>query len=205
MQSKAGLIKKSIGAGILIGIGGTCYLLTSPPINSLLFSIGLISVVIFQCKLFTGIIGGTPFREYKHILIVLAGNTLGAYLTGFVVGFIGKVQGSSVQVLSAKIAQPGPETFIRALICGALMCIAVNLYSKTKNLFGLILPVMCFILSGFEHCVAQIFYIGCFHSINAEILIVLALGIAGNTLGAKAVNWFIGEGKKANENLQPQE
>lgn len=182
----------AILAGMLIGMGGTVYLSQSNPVvGSFLFAIGLFTIVVFQLHLFTGKIGYTPFQKPVYLIelaITWLGNLVGTGITAGMVrnsriygGMAEKVAG----IVDAKLADNFLSIFFLAVFCGMLMFIAVdcfrNVQGSTLRFIGVFVPVMVFILSGFEHVIANMYYFSlagvwsghCFASV-----IVMTLGNA---------------------------
>lgn len=177
------LLKKSILAGILIGLGGFAFLsIDNKIIGSTLFSFGLISVVLLGQKLYTGIIGYAKWSERLSVIIVLVGNFIGSALMGVMCSpFINLL---STYVITNKLNTTIPNMFIKSIICGMLIYLAVELYKHKQNLLCLIFPIVIFILSGAEHCIANIFY--CFASMNFDVRMIhfIPICIIGNSVGS---------------------
>ncbi len=78
-----------------------------------------------------------------------------------------------------------PSLLILGIFCGMLMYIAVEGYKRTTNPLIVVLPVMAFILCGFEHCIADMFYfaINCFKGTSASMLVDTLLRLLVITIG----------------------
>ena len=191
---------KAIYAGIFIGIGGTAYLaLDNKVIGSILFSIGLLTICIYNMNLYTGKIGYIIERKKGYItelLITLIGNFIGASLTGLIVrltrynNYIDKAK----SLVETKLNDNLLSIFILSIFCGILMYIAVNNYKKETNTLSkyilIFFSVIVFILSGFEHCIANIFYFAVSLSINTKVLLYLLIMIIGNSLGSIIISLY---------------
>lgn len=191
---------KAIYAGIFIGIGGTAYLaLDNKVIGSILFSIGLLTICIYNMNLYTGKIGYIIERKKGYItelLITLIGNFIGASLTGLIVrltryqNYIDKAK----SLVDIKLNDNLLSIFILSIFCGILMYIAVNNYKKETNTLSkyilIFFSVVVFILSGFEHCIANIFYFAVSLSINTKVLLYLLIMIIGNSLGSIIISLY---------------
>lgn len=160
-------------AGMMIGIGGTVYLsVNNPVIGSLLFAVGLFTIVVYQLNLFTGKIGYlilTPLNKVLKYIDLLAitwiGNFIGADLYCKCLYYIKPDLDAKATVLcNAKLTQPFLTTIILAIFCGLLMYIAVDNFKNSKSdigkYIGVFVCVSVFILCKFEHCVADMFYFG---------------------------------------------
>lgn len=177
------LLKKSILAGILIGLGGFAFLsIENKIVGSILFSFGLISIVLLGQKLYTGMIGYAKWSELSSMIIILVGNFIGSALIGIICSpFVNLL---SKCVITNKLNTTTSNMFIKSIICGMLIYLAVELYKQKENLLCLILPVVIFILSGAEHCIANIFY--CFASSYFDIRMIyfIPICIIGNSIGS---------------------
>jgi formate/nitrite transporter len=145
----------------------------------LVFSLGLILVVVGGAELFTGNALITMAFASKKVTLaqllhnwvtVYIGNFVGAILTAFIV-FLGKQYtfGNGAVGLSAlSIGEARTSfTFVQAIalgiMCNALVCMAVwmcySARTTTDKILAIILPIACFVTAGFEHCVANMYFI----------------------------------------------
>lgn len=172
--------RKSILAGILIGLGDIILLLTTPKIlGAILFSFGLVTIINMQLYLFTGKIGFLNKNNASQMLQILIFNFIGIAAT---VGLYAIANPSLIPLLSAAAAiKFGKETltlFINAVFCGMLIHFAV----KNKNILITIMSVVIFILIGAQHCIADFPYLLAKFSIHNLIAFIYI--IIGNSLGA---------------------
>ena len=87
-----------------------------------------------------------------------------------------KLQDSSLSVLLLSIG------------CGAMMYLAVDSYRKSKSWLFVIMPIVIFILSGFEHSIANMFYISLAGEWGWEAIRITAIAIVGNGIGSWLLN-----------------
>ena len=171
---------KSIFAGIMIGIA--CLISMNISINwvgAILFSIGLLIIVLRGYNLYTGKIGYvSSFKETPTILICIIGNLIGTFLISHTSDL------SSYNIMASKLSNPLYLTFIKSIGCGFLMYLAVDIYKKDKSTLGVITCVPAFILAGFEHSIADSLYIFSSGMMNIHILIFLIIVLIGNAIGA---------------------
>lgn len=73
--------------------------------------------------------------------------------------------------------------FILAVFCGILMYIAVDGYKEKGNPVILFLGVSVFILSGFEHCIANMFYFSLAGAWSVKAIVYLLIMTIGNSIG----------------------
>lgn len=188
-MKKLNLLLGAVLAGIAIGIGGTVYLsLDNKIVGSLLFSVGLYMVCLNGLNLFTGKVGYAVEQPLSYILdliIIWIGNFLG---TGFVALTINLTRVSGIKETAAKLSETklndSPiSLFILGIFCGILMFVAVDGYKNSSNPIILFTCVSVFILCGFEHCIADMFYFSISGSWNATAFIYILIITLGNSLG----------------------
>ena len=177
-------ILKSILAGVLIALAGIVYLsCTDKVVGSFLFSFGLCLVIILEANLYTGKVGYVNSkRDVFDLAIMLGVNLLSAFLVGLIAK-TGSLHDSADAVVSAKLDvfyDTWWITLLKSIGCGICIYGSVEGYKKTKSFIPVILGVMCFILAGFNHVVADAFYIGAarFYWINLVYLLLVAVGNA---------------------------
>lgn len=178
------LIAKSILAGVLIALAGIVYTkCTDKVVGSFLFSFGLCLVLILEAKLFTGVIGYcTTKKDFLDAGVILCINLISAFLVGLLFR-MGSSSDSAKVIADAKLDvfyDTWWITLLKSIGCGICIYGAVEGYKKTKSFIPVILGVMVFILAGFNHCIADAFYIGAspFYWINLVYLLLVAVGNA---------------------------
>ena len=187
------LIIDGIKAGIMIAIGGSVFLsCDNRYIGAILFSVALLCICLKGYSLFTGKVGYLPENHSKEavkiLLCGLLGNIVSTILLGYAVSFANPALGEAAKVIcEAKLSQEALQTFVRAFFCGVLMYMAVSTYREKGTLAGIFFCVPVFILSGFEHSIANMFYFGASGIINMDSIIYLAVVIAGNSVGGMAM------------------
>lgn len=182
--------KRSILAGVLIAIGGIGFLsCTDKAIGAFLFSCGLISVIVFQSSLYTGKVGYfAKWSDFPRLLLMCIKNMIGAAAVGLMAQPL--VGEAAKAVAEKKLSAALPTVFIKSVLCGFMIYIAVELYKKTKSLFAVVLPIMLFILAGFEHCIANAFYFAAAGRLDGKVLLFLAVGIIGNGVGSVLLHFL---------------
>lgn len=184
----------SLLAGIMIGIGGVIYLsCDNKYIGAFLFGLGLFTILTFGFNLYTGKIGYAVGNKSSYIIdliIIWLGNLIGTMIVGLSLQLtrVGKSLTEKAQVLcEIKLNDNLISIFILSVFCGLLMFIAAdgykNLTNQVAQVIVIFLPVMVFILSGFEHCVANMFYFTASNMWNWQNVLRLAVMTAGNSIG----------------------
>ena len=216
-----------IFAGIAISIGGMVNLVCKANghvlLGNILFSTGLLIVCSFGLYLFTGKIGYVFHNKKDYLLDLLemyVGNLLGATGFGYIVRLCTPSSSTLFEVAEAtsnsKIIGPEGSTWYKALLygilCGMLVYLAVDAFKNEKfhpviRLFILVLCVSAFVISGFEHCVANMFYFafGNAYAVNFGMTVVaLLLCTAGNSIGAILLNEGLRFAKSPNKEKEAE-
>ncbi len=187
------MIKKIISgvcAGILISIGGTVYLsCDNKYVGAVLFSVALLCICIKGYSLFTGKVGYLPEKhgkeEFSVLLLGLLGNFVGTVACGYLLRYVMPATGTSAAASCVnKLTQTTLQTFVRAIFCGFLMYLAVSIYRDSKTVVGIIFCIPVFILSGFEHSIADMFYFAASGIVSLRAFAFIFVVIAGNAVGA---------------------
>lgn len=153
----------SIIAGFLIGMGGIIYLTLGGIAGALFFSLGLITIVTFKFHLFTGKAGLLTTGEITPIALftIWCGNFVGTIFGAVAATMLSQSEmiiEKATAIVATRIANPSLVNFALGAMCGLLMYVAVTGFAKTNSYLFLIMPVAFFILAGFNHCVADMFY-----------------------------------------------
>lgn len=192
---------KSILAGIMIAVGGTVYLsLDNKVVGASLFTIGLVSVLLCNFNLYTGKIGylvnNFNLKYIKEMFITLVGNFIGASFIGFILRYTriySNVKSKADILAVAKLNDSLLSIFILSIFCGLLMYFAVNGFKKVND-FGkylvVYLGVVVFILCGFEHCIANIYYFSVADVWSLKTLGYVGVMILGNSLGSFILSFY---------------
>ncbi|MGM9874344.1 MAG: formate/nitrite transporter family protein [Bacilli bacterium] len=194
MKKYVDYLIKSIFAGIMIGIAGTVYLrVDNNIVGSFLFSIGLLVICMYGMNLYTGKVGYILINKFNYIyelLITIAGNFIGTFLVAKLVLLtrFRDVSDKALEIVNLKLNDNLLSIFILSILCGVLMYIAVNNYKKINNEIGkyscIFMCVMVFILCGFEHSVANMYYISVANLLSLKSLLYILIMILGNSVGS---------------------
>ncbi len=182
-------------AGILIAIGGSVFLacygdgsLFCRTVGSVFFSVALLCICYKGYSLFTGKVGFIPEKHdasaFSVLLWGLLGNAVATVLLGLALRYAVPTLAAPAEVIcTAKLTQAPWQTLVRGLFCGMLMYLAVSIYRDKKTVAAILFCVPVFILAGFEHSIANMFYFGAAGMITAETALYLALVVLGNAGG----------------------
>lgn len=191
---------KGIYAGIMIGIGGVAYLaIPNKIVGSFIFSIGLLTVCMYSLNLYTGKIGYILVNKANYIfelLLSLIGNFIGTFLVGNLMRltrFTTYIE-TAKNLVDIKLNDNLLSIFILSIFCGIIMYIAVNNFKKENSDIGkyiiIVMGVMAFILCGFEHCVANMFYFSIAGVWNLKVFLYLLIMVLGNSLGSVVIAFY---------------
>ncbi len=151
-------LKSAILAGFCIGIAGFGYLAEKSIIGAVLFAFGLLTVVHYKLKLYTGTAGFIVKGEVGKLFFILFGNLIGCLIVALIARCSPMpLQDTAQKVLEGRLTVGPLKGGILAIGCGFIMTTAVTFARKEKNL-PLLFGVPLFIMCGFPHCVADAFY-----------------------------------------------
>jgi formate transporter FocA len=143
------------------------------------FCLGLILVIVAGAELFTGnnlIVMAWANRKVslrlllRNWAIVYAGNFIGALITAVLAFYSGQftfgagsVGANALSIANAKVNLDFIQAFVLGILCNALVCMAVWLCysarSTTDKILSIIFPVTAFVAAGFEHSIANMYFI----------------------------------------------
>ena len=194
------ILLKGIYAGIMIAVGGTIYLnIANQVVGAILFAIGLLTICVYKMNLYTGMIGyilENKLGYLKTLIFTLLGNLLGTIITALLIlnTRIANISIRAREMVIIKISDNYLSVFILSVFCGILMYIAVNNFKKGKDsiikYLSIFICVVVFILCGFEHCIANMYYISLAKAWSFKSAISMLFMIFGNSVGAIIMAFF---------------
>lgn len=181
-------LRSSILAGVCVGLAGFGYLAEKSIIGAVVFSFGLLAVVAYRLKLYTGTAGFFRRGEFGQLMFILFGNIVGCLMVGLLARCSPMpIQATAQAVLEARLANGPLFGGLLAVGCGFIMTTVVT-FARKGNVLPLLFGIPLFINCGFPHCVADAFYYLCvpveFLCSNFVAVLVFYLSIvAGNFVG----------------------
>lgn len=182
------VIGKSIFAGMMIAMGAACSNVAVHAIDNVgvarlvagtVFPVGLMMVILMGAELFTGDclmaqavsdkkISGLAFA--RVLVLVYLGNFIGGFLTAALMYLSGQFNYSAgrlgaytIKVAMAKVSLTPVQGISSGILCNILVCAAVLMAMSSKDVTGKLwasfFVIMPFVTGGFEHCVANMYYI----------------------------------------------
>lgn len=188
-----------IAFGAVVATTAGAYASNAPLVKGLVFPVGLVLVVVCGAELFTGnclMISPLIGRDikvggfFKNLGIVYAGNFIGGLLIAVLVVY-SHVQNSTVAeacvaAAAAKSNMGFGDALLRGILCNMLVCLAVwasmASNSTAGKILALYLPILTFVVCGFEHSVANMYFLSAGLMAGAEYAITAAGLTVGNAL-----------------------
>ncbi len=186
--SGGNLFGKAILAGMMIAMGAAISSVAAHSISNVglarlaaavVFPVGLMMVVLLGAELFTGdCLAAMSVMDKKQkvrdvvrlLVLVYLGNFVGAVATAFLIYGSGQLDYSSgllgaytIKVAVGKVNLSFLQCIVSGILCNILVCAAVLMAGCAKDVTGKLLAcffvIMLFVTGGFEHCVANMYYI----------------------------------------------
>ena len=183
-------------AGFMISLGGAVLLACeNKVVGAIMFSVGLTVILLFSFLLFTGKTAYVFQNKPSYLLtlcLIWIGNIVGCMAVGALV-FLSKpaLSETAVELCTKKLTQTPIQTIILGALCGILVYIAVDFFRSDddkKHYAKYLLVFTCvpvFILCGFEHSVADMFYFAASKMLYTGEGIIYILWVSlGNLIGA---------------------
>jgi formate/nitrite transporter FocA (FNT family) len=154
---------EAILAGMMIALGATVYLTLGTPLGPFMFAVGLLAVLTFEFNLFTGKAGKLATKEIKpfDLFLIWLGNFVGTELVTFLVIWSPNAESLHLKardIIMVRMDNTFLTNVMMGILCGILMYLAVTMWKSERHPIYAILPVAVFIFSGYNHCVADMFY-----------------------------------------------
>lgn len=196
------LIHSAIMAGICIGIAGFGYLAVGGIVGAVTFAFGLLAVVHYRLKLYTGTAGFFAKGELLQLCTILAMNIVGCLLVALMARMSPMpLQDAAQHILEGRLNAGIVQSGVLAIGCGFIMTTAVK-WGREGKFLPLLFGVPLFIICGFPHCVADAFYYLCmpveYLTANAgQVLLLYAAIVLGNFIGCNLYRLLLGTNEPA--------
>ena len=187
-SSTISLFWKAIFSGLMVGMGAAISSVAAHSVTNVglarltaavVFPVGLMMVILLGMELFTGdclaVIGCLDKKTkisfcIKLLVVVYLGNMVGGSLLAFLICNSGQLNYSggllgayTIKVAVGKVNLSFMEALISGILCNILVCFAVLMAACAKDITGKLVAIffviMIFVVAGFEHCVANMYYI----------------------------------------------
>lgn len=197
----------AVMSGCVLGISGTASLLSvnllgpgGKVVGACLFALGIYFIIMFEMKLFTGMVAGIPkmpVKDYWQLVVCFLFNMVGVGIVAIIVANTSLAeivisQGQSVIEAKFAVDNWALSSFCSSILCGALITLSVwsPKYAPQKGIsatVGVILPIVVFVFCGFDHSVANMLYFYFFGEISGRVVGYILLSILGNLVGGIAL------------------
>lgn len=152
------IFRSAILAGICIGIAGFGYLAVGGLFGAAVFSFGLLAVVNYKLKLFTGTAGFFKKGEFGQLWLILAGNIVGTLLVALLADISPlHIDTAAQKLLEGRLNTGWWQCGLLAIGCGFIMTTVVT-FARKGSWIPLLFGVPMFIICGFPHSIADAFY-----------------------------------------------
>ncbi len=188
-----------------LGVGFTKFMFGS------VFSVGMMLVILAGAELFTGnnlilirVLSheGDLRKMFKSWFWVYVANFLGSLLLVWIMFGTGlwktdnfAVGAEALAIANAKVNFNWWEAFARGIGCNWLVCLALWIAVASRNIigkiFGIYFPIMAFVASGFEHCVANMYFIPIGLLLKGNTTVVAAAGLTGKLSNLTLQGFFV--------------
>ncbi len=204
------ILISSILAGFFITFGATVYLMClsygngqflSRIVGATMFCIGLFTIIHFELWLYTGKVGYVFNNKPIYLLeclICFIGNALGSIGLSSLIKLTSagtRLQEQAATIVDSKLNSTWYSIFIMSMLCGVMIYLAVEGHKRCKYSLGKVLfafmPIILFILAGFEHVVANVTYFTYAGVFNWKALFYFGLMFVGNGLGSIIIDGLL--------------
>lgn len=191
-----------IYAGLCVALAASIYLVFSSfglrPLGAVLFCVGLIIIVIYKLSLFTGKIGYALAKDGPSpltLLMTFLGNATAVIGAGFLLSLLRFTGWTALfdlidGITLSRMIGSGEAWYMalfNGFFCGVLVFLAIYVYRVAKQTWikwlGLVFFISLFVILGFEHCLANMYYFSLANAWNGSLVVNVLLVIVGNSLG----------------------
>lgn len=187
------ILRSAILAGFCISIGCIVNLRVGGVAGAVLFAFGLLAVVHYKLKLYTGTAGFIRAKgDWSMLLLVLIGNIIACGLTALAASYAQPdILTPDIAIVQSRLAKGPWACFLLAIGCGFIMTTAVQ-FGREGRFLPLLFGVPVFILCGFAHSIADAFYFLAVPELySTQLLIVYIAEVLGNFAGCNLYRWVI--------------
>lgn len=187
-------------SGVLIGLGGCVNLMNDTKIvGAILFAIGLFTIVNYGLDLYTGKICYCLYKGYNGLnpIIIWIFNFIGTLIVALLLSLtrIAPTLIEKANILcQSKLNDNYLSLFVLGIFCNFMIFLAVDGFKNAegqlaKTIF-VFMGVIVFIMSGFEHSIADMFYFCMAHLFTIQSLICIIIITLGNTVGGIIISFL---------------
>ncbi|MBR6251045.1 MAG: formate/nitrite transporter family protein [Bacteroidales bacterium] len=193
MRENIDILRSALIAGICISIGCIVNLRVGGIGGAVLFSFGLLAVIHYKLKLYTGTAGFIRAKgDWTMLCLTFLGNIIGCALMALMATY---AQPDILQpddaIVQSRLAKGPLACGLLAIGCGFIMTTAVQ-FGREGKFLPLLFGVPVFILCGFTHSIADAFYFAASPQyFGSDLLIVYVSEVLGNFVGCNLYRWVM--------------
>lgn len=189
---------KAVYGGSMVSLGGFAFISSENKyVGAFIFTLGLFTICEFGFELFTGRVGYALFKPILFVMdliVILLGNFAGCFAVSCIAAAVKpELVDAACKICSVKLNENVFQNFALGFLCGVMMFIAVEAH-KTKSspakYIGMFLAVPLFIICGFEHSVANMFYFMLAGVPWKQLIAFSAVTVLGNAAGSIAFSLY---------------
>lgn len=194
------IFSKSILASVLISFSSIIYLLNTNIVGAIISAIFILSIIIYNCNLFTFKAGFlSESSDFRRLTLILLLNIFTIFIIGIIVGIYNTdIASKADNIIQVHLNDNYLLIIIKSMIIGFLLTFAYETYRQySDNYIYIIISVLCifgFITTDYYHCITEVFYYGASNIFYDNIgisLLQLLLIILFNFIGCNLYNLFI--------------
>lgn len=176
-------------AGICIGLGGACFLsCESKVVGSVLFGLGLFTIMLNGYNLYTGKICylfDNKNKDYVTLLFLsILGNVVGTLIIALIcIACSPSMNQKAIELCNKKLELDFVSILMKSFMCDIFVYLAVDTYKRHKIVWGAFIFIPAFILCGFEHSVADMYYFFTAGIFSLKAVYFILVVLLGNTVG----------------------
>ena len=184
----------SILAGVCISLGGMVFLKVGGVAGAALFSFGLITVICYKLKLYTGVSGFVRSKQdFAELPLVIVGNIVGCFGVACCAREAAPdVIPTAQSFLEARLDKSLLQVGLLAMGCGFVMTTVVT-FARKGQWLPLLFGIPLFILCGFYHSIADAFYITTACGVSDytwPVASLYVMELLGNFVGCNLYRFF---------------
>lgn len=193
------ILRSAIVAGLCISVGCVVNLRVGGVAGAVLFSFGLLAVLHYKLKLYTGTAGFIRAKgDWSLLATVILGNIVGCAVCAYALSYAQPdILSSDMAIVDSRLSKGPLACFLLAIGCGFIMTTAVQ-FGREGKFLPLLFGVPVFILCGFTHSVADAFYfLAVPQMIDSQLGLIYLFEVVGNFVGCNLYRWVTYKGTVA--------
>ena len=193
------ILRSAIVAGLCISVGCVVNLRVGGVAGAVLFSFGLLAVLHYKLKLYTGTAGFIRAKgDWSLLATVILGNIVGCAVCAYALSYAQPdILSPDMAIVDSRLSKGPLACFLLAIGCGFIMTTAVQ-FGREGKFLPLLFGVPVFILCGFTHSVADAFYfLAVPQMIDSQLGLIYLFEVVGNFVGCNLYRWVTYKGNVA--------